>query len=218
MSLSLEEFSFFEGLPRSFLNQWSNCFLLSNFSKRQLLTFPADVIDPIYFIRRGRVKISYYSDEGKEFIVTILNPGDAYSEHSLATATAIEDCEVYFVSRQDFSTMLIGSPELSLRLIKLLGTILRVTNDVIIDLAFREASARIASILLREREQLSAGRLNTQYTFNFTHDELASLSGTSRQTVNQILRRWEDQGMVELYRGGLTVKNWGFLIDKMKLA
>lgn len=217
MSSALEQFPLFHGLSPEFLTRWEGCFKERSFNKRQILDFPVDCLEPIYFIRTGRVKVSYLSEDGKEFTVACLSSGEVYSVHSLASATALENSVVVYLGMDKFRPMLGECPELGLRLLRLLGNILKETNDVILDLAFRDVSVRLAHVILREGQS----RINQHsqsplpYFLDFTHEQFAALSGTTRQTVNEILKRWERQGIVAMKRGKLAVLNWEMLNDKL---
>lgn len=236
--LDLENFSLFRGIPSSLLQSWNPRFNRKLFSRRQPLLFPSSCADVIFFVLSGKVKISYYSEGGKEFTVAILSPGDVYSEHSLALATAVEETEVLYQSMADFRLLMDESPELVRRLIRVLGQILRMTNDLVVDLAFREAASRLARVFWRalQSEKLrlplkptSAVATSTHFrptaqgyqeaenspTLHLTHEELASLSGTTRQTVTEILRHWERQGILSLQRGQVTLLDLNRLREKL---
>jgi CRP-like cAMP-binding protein len=131
LSSALEQFPLFQGLSPELLTRWKEYFNKRSFTKRQILDFPPDCSEPIYFVRSGRVKVSYLSEDGKEFTVACLSPGEVYSVHSLAFATALENSVVVFLGMEKFRPMLVECPELGLRLIRLLGNILKETNDVI---------------------------------------------------------------------------------------
>ncbi|MDQ7093688.1 Crp/Fnr family transcriptional regulator [Desulfosporosinus sp. PR] len=219
MSLALEQFPLFHGLSPELLTQWGKFFRERRFTKRQLLEFSPDCLEPIYFVRSGRIKISYLSEDGKEFTVACLSPGDVYSVHSLASATALENSVVIYLGMDKFRPLLEECPELSLRLIRLLGNLLKDTNDVILDLAFREVSVRLAHVILREGHPANKQQVIVKLPsfLDFTHEQLAALIGTTRQTVNEILKRWERQGIVALKRGKVAVLNWELLNDKGNL-
>ncbi|WP_407312982.1 Crp/Fnr family transcriptional regulator [Desulfosporosinus sp. SB140] len=219
MPSALEQFPLFHGLSSELLVRWEKFFRERSFAKRQILEFPSDCLEPIYFVRTGRIKISYLSEDGKEFTVACLSPGEVYSVHSLAFASALENSVIIYLGMDKFRPLLKECPELSLRLIRLLGNILKDTNDVILDLAFREVSVRLAHVILREGHPAANGQTIVKLPnfLDFTHEQLAALIGTTRQTVNEILKRWERQGIVALKRGKLAVLNWEMLSDKGNL-
>ncbi|AGA68181.1 cAMP-binding protein [Desulfitobacterium dichloroeliminans LMG P-21439] len=194
-------FPFFSGLPPALLESWKKYFKGKSFAKRQRLVFSSPGSDVIFFVLSGEVKIAYSSEDGKEFTITLLSVGEVYSEHSLAMATAIEKTEVLYISMADFRNIMDESPEVARRLVRLLGTILRLTNDLIADLAFRETASRLARVFWRTLQAKNITMKQQCYTIHLTHEELASLSGSTRQTINEILRHWEQQGILELHRG-----------------
>lgn len=213
----LEMFPFFCGLPPALLESWKENFSRKHFAKRQHLIFPSSCPDVIYFIISGKVKISYFSEDGKEFSVSMLSAGEAYSEHSEALSTAVEETEVLYLSMADFRLMMDEYPELARRLVRLLGQILRLTNDLIIDLAFRETSARLARVFWRtvQSQSQSLGKSKDAYTIQLNQEEFASLIGSTRQTVNEILRHWELQGILTLHRGFVVLLNPERLWEKL---
>lgn len=206
---------FFRDLPSSLLKAWTANFTWQRYSKRQPLVFPTSCPDVIFFVLSGKVKISYYSEDGKEFTVALLAQGEVYSEHSLALATAVEETEVLYTSMAEFRKMMDESPELARRLIRVLGQILRQTNDLIVDLAFREAASRLARVFWRTLLTQPSGTPPETCCLHLTHEELASLSGTTRQTVNEILRHWERQGIVALQRGQVLLLQPDRLREKL---
>lgn len=237
----LEQIPLFRGLPTQLMQSWEPRIKRQRFAKRQPLHFPSSCPNVIFFVLSGKVKISYCSEDGKEFTVAMLSPGEVYSEHSLALATAVEETEVLYLSMADFNLLLDESPELARRLIRLLGQILRMTNDLIMDLAFREAASRLARVFWRELQveraksslsQATASATQTDIpvhllrgddqepvsppTLHLTHEELASLSGTTRQTVTEILRHWERQGILSLQRGQVTFLDLKRLREKFE--
>lgn len=107
------------------------------------MTFPEDSPDAVFFVSRGRVKVSYLSEDGKEFTVTILGPGEMYSRHSEGTVTALEDTETWMISME------------------------------------------------------------------LTHEDIANLIGSSRQTVTSTLRRFERNGLISFNRRHVVIiKDW----------
>lgn len=215
MPAVLERYPLFSGLDPELLCKWEEFLNERYFAKRQIVQFPLDCREPIYFVKFGRIKVSYVTEEGKEFSVAVLGAGEVYSVHSLAQATTLEDSAVHYLGMTDFLPMLEESPELEIRLIRVLGRILRQTNDVILDLAFREAAVRLAHVMLREGQQGGKKQPELPFSLGFTHEELASLSGATRQTVTEILKRWERQGIVALKRGKLSILSWESLMDKL---
>ncbi|MEW6244794.1 MAG: Crp/Fnr family transcriptional regulator [Bacillota bacterium] len=205
----LSKFRLFRGLPEEELARYARFFTHRQFGRREQMTFPEECTDAVFFVSRGRVKISYFSEDGKEFTVIILGPGEMYSRHSEGTVTALEDTEIWLVSMTDFRRMLAENPQLPLRLIRILGGILRETNNAIQNLVFRGVSSRLARFLLRQAaERGKEGPEGMVVPLALTHEDVANLIGSSRQTVTSTLRRFEQNGIISLNRKNVIIKDW----------
>ncbi|KKM09034.1 hypothetical protein SY88_21120 [Clostridiales bacterium PH28_bin88] len=205
----LAKFQLFDGLPEEELGRYGRYFSCRRFGRREQMTFPEESADAVFFVSRGRVKVSYFSEDGKEFTVTILGPGEMYSRHSEGTVTALEETEVWLISMADFRRILAENPLLPLRLIRILGGILRETNNAIQNLAFREVSSRLARFLMRQAaERGKEGPEGLVVPVELTHEDIANLIGSSRQTVTSTLRRFDQNGIISLNRRHVMIKDW----------
>jgi len=202
----LHEFKLFAHLSPEACKKFLPYFRKGNFAKKQLVDFNDSFRDYVFFIKTGRVKVSYFSPEGKEVIVTILHPGDMYSMHSEATLTAIEPAEIWYLGLKDFKEILLNNPELALILIKILGSILKNTNEALLNLTFKEVNSRLAGWLLKmAREQGVMSKEGVVIKLDLTHEEMGNLIGSTRQTVTTILNRLERSGVISLYKKKIIV-------------
>ena len=103
-------------------------FVPGRFKKKDMIFLPGDAGDKVYLLKAGVVKISKYSDNGKEIILGMVNPGEIFGEMALvdkgprdSVAEAIMDSYVCFIDRENFSRYLARNPEMSLRLTKIFG-------------------------------------------------------------------------------------------------
>lgn len=202
----LKSIRLFEGLQNEQLAKFVDACITRTFAPRESIRFPGFIDDAIYFVISGRIKVSYFSENGQEFIVTILKKGDVFSRHSEAIATALEKTELLLVPTRHFKKILSENPVIAMRLIRELGKILRLLNDVIQDLAFREVSSRLARLLLREAE--SRGRFaegNIVIELGLTHEEISNMVGSARQTVTAIFNRMAGRGIISQRRGRITI-------------
>lgn len=181
------------------MDEISNIFRTIIVEKKQQLRLAGDMEDAIYFIYEGLIKISYFSESGREYIVTILKDGGIYSFHSEATAYALKDSLVFLISMKNFKELLVEFPFLHFRMYKELGYILKRYNDLVMDLAFREVSSRLAKYLLECFPD------DDWTTHGLTVEELACHLGSARQTISTTLNRWERQGLIELMRGQMKI-------------
>jgi CRP-like cAMP-binding protein len=167
--------------------------------KKQRLKLTVDMEDAVYFVCEGRIKVSYFSECGKEFIFKILEPGDIYTFHSEASASALTHSRVCIISMNNFKNLLMEYPFLNFRMYKLLGNTLKSYNDLVLNLTFKEVSSRLAEYLMEHTQS------SEWFTSGLTHEELACLLGSTRQTISTTLNRWERQGILEMSHGSLRV-------------
>ena len=167
--------------------------------------------DSLHIIESGRVEIVLPSEEGDDLILAILGPGEFFGDLSLldgaprsATAMAREPTTTVAVRRTDFLAWLQARPGAATTIFEALARRLRATNELLGDVAFLEAPRRLAKRLLEVA--LAApepGRGPVQV--RLTQEELASLVGISRESVNKHLRAWQEQGLVSLGRGRVQI-------------
>ena len=159
--------------------------------------------DLICLVKAGRVKISAISPDGKEQILALLERGDVFGELAAAgtaSSTRVEAFDhtvVCTLQRTLFEEILRRTPEVALRVIAVLARRLRTAEQEIEDLALRDVPGRLAALLLRMAEEYgephgSAIRLSLR----LTHQDIAEMVGSTRETITTILSRFRDGGVV----------------------
>ncbi len=150
----------------------------------------------LFVIVSGSVKISTEDAEGREIIVSIGYPSDFFGEIALldddtrsATVTAIEPTSVLSIEKSDFLRFFVTYPEFALRMLAVMGQRIRKTDEKLIHMAFADSFAKIARTLLTiyEKEGVQPEGEIPYIHDRFTRQELASLSGVSRETVSRSL-------------------------------
>lgn len=191
-------------------------------TRYQAIYLPGDAADAIYLLKQGRVRISKLSPEGKQVSLVILEPGDIFGEMALVDegaprdtiAEALEDTVLCLVRKEDFEALLRRHPKVNLRVTKFIGWRLRRVESKIEDMVFRSVPARLAHLLL----QLAAdyGRPDGTGTLigaRFTHQDLAELINASRQTVTELLNRFQAEGIIHAAGRRLIVRDRARLRD-----
>ncbi len=161
-----------------------------------------------YLIQQGRVKVTQVTPEGHEVIVAILGPGDIVGGIALiadipypASAQAVEPCRMWCWDRETFWRLLERYPALALNALRVLARRFQELQDRYRELATERVERRVARALLRLASQM--GRREEERVvidYPLTRQDLAELTGTTLYTVSRILRRWEEQGLVEVGR------------------
>jgi CRP/FNR family cyclic AMP-dependent transcriptional regulator len=159
--------------------------------------------DYMYVISSGRVKVTKLSGDGREKILEMLGPGDFFGEMALldddprsASVKALSDLKIYALSRGDFLHLLKGSSDLCLAVITELTKRLRAVDEQASSLSFQGVKERTVGLLTRlaKDECGSEGRLSTQ---PLTHQQIADMIGTSRETVTRAIKGLKASGWLE---------------------
>ena len=162
----------------------------------------------------GMVKISVPSADGREAVLNIINAGEIFGEMALldgcprsADAMTMSDCELVFIDRRDFITLLRSQPDVGIKVIEFLCARLRRTSEQVQDVMFLNAPTRLAKALL----QLAGKRQNSgaEHKAKITQREISQIIGLSREMTNKQLRIWERTKWVKLERGGVILLQTG---------
>lgn len=196
---------FFAGLLPGTLEEIALICRPQHVAAREVLFLKGDPGDGLYAIRRGLIRIGTTNVLGQQMTVNLLGGGDIFGEIALldgrsrtADAIAMEDTEVFFLPRRDFLKLLAGDPAISVQLIELLCARLRNVLERMEETTFLPAATRLARRILT---------LAIDYgtEVRATQDELASLTGITRETVNRQLQRWKQMGVLSLGRERLVI-------------
>jgi CRP/FNR family cyclic AMP-dependent transcriptional regulator len=161
----------------------------------------------------GRVRISSCSPEGKEVILSIVEPGQIFGEIALldgqarsADATAAGDCTVLVIDRPEFNAFLERNPQITARLLSFLCQRLRGADEMIEEMAFLEVPGRLARLLLRlARSYGHRTDGGHRIGLKLAQQDLGNLIAASRESVNKTLRAWQDAGVIDMQQGYITL-------------
>ena len=145
--------------------------------------------DTLFLLKKGRVQIVRESADGKRLVTAVLGPETFFGEMALvgqrfprdSTAEALEDAVVCVLSRQDLHRLIKEYPLVGIRFLEQISARLLESESMVEDFAFKSVSARLAGALLRLAED------DPQGTVHSSHQELADMIGTHRETVTLAL-------------------------------
>ncbi len=164
---------------------------------------PEDTGEVLFLLKKGRVQLYRLSPEGKKLVVAVLGEGTIFGEMSLigqgmhnTFAEAIEDCVLCVMSRADLERLILDKPQVALRLLEVMAARLKEMEAKLEELAFKSIPARLASLLLKLARQ-EDGRLVVE---GYTHQDLAEMLGTYRETTTQTLNEFKQRGWVDIGR------------------
>jgi CRP-like cAMP-binding protein len=208
----LQHIDAFAGVGESEMQQIARRSTMREFTRGRVILHPGETQEMVYLIKEGRVKVSRYSPEGREQILALLKPGDLVGELALLRETdpvqveAFEDTLICELSRQDFVALLRRQPEVMLHVMKLLAARLRVAEEEIADLVFRDVPGRLAALLLRLAEAYGervGGKL--RLALRLTHHDIASMIGATRETVTSTLGRFREARLIVTERRYIVI-------------
>ncbi len=183
--------------------------------RKEVLYFPEDPTNRIYFLKRGKVKISTYSDDGREMILSILGPGEIFGEMGLTGdskrehfAEATEDVSYCTTSLEDFQDLVEKNPKFNLQITKMIGFRFKKIQSRLESLCFKPAPDRIKQFIVDMVDE--HGRdvgYEKEVKLNLTHQNIADLTATSRQTVTSVLNDLEKKDLILYDRKRILVRD-----------
>jgi CRP/FNR family cyclic AMP-dependent transcriptional regulator len=163
-----------------------------------------EAADAVYVLRRGMVKLSSLSDKGRETILHILKPDEVFGELLLSeeqrpfTAVTLEDSLVTIISKESFVELLMAVPTVALTFIRLLSKRLALVERGLAEFSHTWSYHRLARVLLQLSEKYGEEVPNgTLINVRLTHEDLANLIGTSRETVTAQLSKFTRLGLLK---------------------
>jgi CRP-like cAMP-binding protein len=213
ISATLRKTQLFAPLDDAELQSIASRAILKSYPAGALLFSEGDACAGLYLIASGRVRIFKSSRTGREQVLSIEGPGASVAELPVfdggnypASASAVEDSELIFVSRADFRAACLETPELSLKVLQVVGRRLRRLVAIIEQLSFTTLRRRLISWLL-EQARLNGrpGPRGTVFELGVTHQEIAAQIGTVRELVSRNMARLQAQGSIESNGREITI-------------
>ncbi len=209
----LRQVALFAGLQDDQLRALAKVTVTRAFSKESFIILADEEGDALFLIAKGQVKVSLVSEDGREVILSLLGPGAVFGELSLldgkprsANVVATEDTELMMLRRSDFLQLLHRVPQIAISLLAELAARLRKTDRKIEGLALLDVTSRISETLLQlASEQGSDTPQGVILRSRPTHQQLANMSGTTRETVSRVLKRLEIQGYISCKGRTITI-------------
>ena len=209
----LRNVSLFESLDQQELEALSDVTFTRTFSKDNVIILAEEEGDTLFILKKGQVKVSIVSEEGREVILSLLGPGSVFGELSLldgkprsANVVATEETDLLMLRRADFLQLIYKTPQIATALLAELATRMRKTDRQIEGLALLDVTSRISDTLLQlATEQGAETADGVTIESRPTHQELANMSGTTRETVSRVLKRLEGQGYINRNGRKITI-------------
>jgi CRP-like cAMP-binding protein len=196
--------------PKNFLAKVGGGKTVLKCEKDEIVFLQGDVADAIFYIQKGKIKLTVVSDRGKEAVVGLLGAGHFFGENCLnghplliTTATAIEECLITRIATAAMIATLHDQPNFSeLFMADLLSRNSRIEEDLI-DQLFNSSEKRLARLLLL---LANFGKEGTPEPIvgKYSQEMLAEMIGTTRSRVSFFMNKFRKLGFIE-YNGKLEV-------------
>lgn len=207
----LENFSMFSVLKKEELQKIDQMAKMEETPRNHVLYYPDNQPSTIYLLKKGKVKISRFSESGEEYILGLLGPGEVFGELAFTgeetrgeMATVTEDALVCRVDINQFQELMANNPALNFEITKLIGLKFKKIQTRFEHLIFKSSEERInwfiKSMALQFGRPIRGFSDQFQIDIKFTHDEIGKLTATSRQMVTTTLSSLEKKGIIKYDR------------------
>jgi len=200
----LKGVNIFSGVSDERIKEFEGFFTLRKYPKGSMIILEEEYGDIVFIVKTGTIKVTRVNDEGREVILSLMGENDIVGEMSIidgearsANVLAQENCELYAIRSEDFLQLLRNNFEISFALMEELANRIRKSDQHIEALSLSDAEHRIGVSILNLAEDMGViikGRV-TIGNLPFQQD-IANMSGTSRETVSRILKLFENKNML----------------------
>jgi CRP/FNR family cyclic AMP-dependent transcriptional regulator len=215
LSCHLRTDSFFCALSQESLEAFNQIKHAAVFPERAVIFIEGQAPRGIFMLCQGQAKLTTTSRDGKTFILRIAKSGEALGLHAVVTGKPYEvtvetmqPCRLNFVNREDFLRFLKAHGDACLHAAQQISRECREAYEVVRSIGLsRSVSGRVAEFLLASATdgRVMNGEVRTRLAL--THEEIAQLTGTSRETITRILSEFRKKDIIELKNSTLTIHN-----------
>jgi CRP/FNR family transcriptional regulator, cyclic AMP receptor protein len=197
----------FRDLPKAEIDRLAHTTTMFTAPRGRVLYRPGETSAALFLLKKGRVQIVRESSDGKRLVTAVLGPGTFFGEMALvgqrfpqdSAAEAVEEALICVLSRHDLDDLILKFPRVGLRFLEQVSARLLETEAIVEDFAFKSVPQRLATTLARLSDEASDGLIHA------SHQELADLIGTYRETVTLTLSHFRERGLVELGRRNIRI-------------
>jgi CRP-like cAMP-binding protein len=198
--------------PKNFLAKVGEGKAVSTYKRAQIVFSQGDVADAVFYILKGKIKLTVVSERGKEAVVGLLGPGHFFGEGCLnghllrvTSATTIDECLITRIAKPAMIAIMHDQPKFSeLFMADLLNRNSRIEEDLI-DQLFNSSEKRLARVLLL-LANFGKDEAPEPIVGKFSQEILAEMIGTTRSRVSHFMNKFRKLGYIK-YNGKLEIHN-----------
>jgi CRP-like cAMP-binding protein/ActR/RegA family two-component response regulator len=184
----------------------------TKYQKKEIIYHSDDIAQYLFILKSGRVKTYQTHEDGKEYITKIYKEGDIFGYTSILgnvnfsdSATALDECEVYKISKTEFLDLISSNSKFLTYFIKLLSGEIKLQKKQLLNLAYNSVRKRTADALLLLAS--SQNQNSRRSTISIGRDDLASLAGTAVETVIRCLGDMKEDGLISISNREITIED-----------
>jgi CRP-like cAMP-binding protein len=203
--LYLSQINLFDEMPMDELEAIDNISAMKPLKKGKIILGPNNPTRALYLLKQGKVRLFRSSEDGKQLTVDLLGDGNVFGETSSFSlsddqtyAEALSDVYLCVIGKDEFTKLIEQYPKLAIKFIEILSARLKETYEMSESLALRNVKYRMLVILLKLSEKF--GRRNKEWQtidIKITHHDLASMIGSTRETVSATFSQLKKDGFIK---------------------
>lgn len=212
----LENVPIFADLEEPELKKIEKLGLRKKYKKGNIVVLEKEMGAALFVIITGKVKIVRTDEDGREVILSIFGPGEFFGEMSLldglarsASVVALAKAELFMIHRRDFLKLVNEHPQVAISLLAELTTRLRKADTQIKSLSLKDASGRVANVILMLADDIGVFRKGKVEIDELPlQQDMANMAGTSRETVSRMLHQFVREGHLQMEGNKLTINDY----------
>ncbi|MDA7951513.1 MAG: Crp/Fnr family transcriptional regulator [Pirellulaceae bacterium] len=220
----LKKCGLFEHLSESDIRHLEMHSRSRTFEKQTPIYLPADDLNSVFLLASGRAKICHLTPEGKQSILTFIEPGELFGELAIFEsgqrdeyAEAVEGSTVILIPGRELQQLMQLKPDISLGITKMIGLRRRRIERRLKNLLFLSNRDRLTHLLLELAEQYGQRTSNgIDLGIKLSHQELANVIGSTRETVTVVLGELQSEGLIVVGRKKILLTNIAHLAESVE--
>lgn len=178
------------------------------YKREHIFYMPDDPGEVLFILKKGRVQLYRISPDGRKLIFAVLHPGAIFGHMALigqhlyqTYAQALDDCTICVWNREQVEQAFVEKPQIAFRFLEALGNRLGQVEERLAEVTFQPIPTRLAGLLIRlDQHGDQTGKLN-----GYTHQYLADMLGTYRETTTQVLNQFKSQSLIRIGRKTIEI-------------
>jgi CRP/FNR family transcriptional regulator len=211
----ISKLSVFSSLNEKDVEEIQDYLVSEQYRKKETIFSEGDPSDWFYIVKKGKVKITKLSVDGKEIILEIIPDMNFFGGLAVlrgfpypANAVAMEDTEAVKISKNNLMKLLDRFPDIMFSIVQSLGDRMKDSHETAKSIALEKVSARIASLLLKLSEQVGSDTPDGRaIDMRLTKQDIAEMVGTTVETSIRTMSKFKKMGIIEEKAGKIIIKD-----------